>query len=403
MRTKLIHFLKDCVVQTSFVELNLIYKEEDSEFISYIEKKKLIENRRDIIFKNNEKYKLELSVSQLNRIGIYLSVLNFKEKNTLLDYKKDIFIIDEYCFLNKTKIGCYFEVFFNLSYALLLISSFNKKEMNVSKIGIVNDGKFLEIDLDINYDSLTSKEKNEYDVESFNYFIDEIINERKRYKDRFILYINELESFLKVIEVENRLLFLIQNFNAYIEKASLAYNIYLSDFSYNKLKIEIDSKALEFTQKLQTVINDAQNKLITIPSAFVLVLLNMDYNNPDSSKNWIITTSTFIFTFFIQIFVQNQKSSLKFIINNITSYKETFSESLEVISVKFKELDKEQKNQQKRIDLLQFLTWLVPILVVSIFMFINDIKTPWLLLVFYICLYGIIHVVSFYSNDDKVK
>lgn len=193
---------------------------------------------------------------------------------------------------------------------------------------------------------------------------------------------------------------MIKRFTNYYEKAILSYNFFLKDFSFNKLKLEIDTKALDFNQKLQGVINDSQGKLIAIPTAFVLVLTTFNFEKVDL-KNWAILTSTLIFTFFIQIFLQNQKSSLRFIKENIEYYKLTFNEDLIRISDSFSHLESEYKNQKRRIDLLQFLLWLVPVSTSSIFFYVYSYRNSWIITAIYITIYLIIYLVEYYTQPIK--
>ena len=63
------------------------------------------------------------------------------------------------------------------------------------------------------------------------------------------IYINELIDYLLPIEEKDRFSYLIKNFDEFIHRASASYNYYLRNFSYNKLKIELDTKALDFLSK----------------------------------------------------------------------------------------------------------------------------------------------------------
>jgi hypothetical protein len=112
--------------------------------------------------------------------------------------------------------------------------------------------------------------------------------------------LNELVEFLDGLEDEVKFSYLIRNFELYFDKSIATYNYYLRNFSYNKLKLEIDSKAIEFNQKLQAVINDSQTKLIAIPTAFVLVLSSLDYEKINSHKNIIASLGLFIFSILLQ-------------------------------------------------------------------------------------------------------
>ena len=139
------------------------------------------------------------------------------------------------------------------------------------------------------------------------------------------MFLNQFITFLKTVDENERFSYFIFNIVNYHEKSISSYQYYLRDFSYNKLKVELDSKALEFAQKIQTVINDSQTKLIAIPTVFDLVIATFDFDKILSSKNVGAIISLFIFSILLQLFLDNQRSALKFIKQNIDSYKDTFN------------------------------------------------------------------------------
>ena len=180
--------------------------------------------------------------------------------------------------------------------------------------------------------------------------------------EKKFLFINELIDYLSAVTETVRFDTLIRNISDFTDKCNNAYQYYLRDFSYNKLKIELDSKALEFTQKIQGVINDSQTKLVTIPTAFVLVFAAFYYADLTSVKNIISIISLFIFSVLIQVFLYNQYSSLNFTAANVAAYKETFTQSsIDKFTEKFSLVDNELKKQRGRLCLITWLLWAIPI------------------------------------------
>ncbi|WDF54343.1 hypothetical protein [Mucilaginibacter sp. KACC 22063] len=190
--------------------------------------------------------------------------------------------------------------------------------------------------------------------------------------EKKLLFINELISYLTPMSESVRFDTLLRTISDFTDKCHDAYQYYLRDFSYNKLKIELDSKALEFTQKIQGVINDSQTKLVTIPTAFVLVFAAFDFKDLNSVKNFIAIISLFIFALLIQIFLNNQYSSLNFTAANIDSYKETFSKSnILKFAEKFTLVDNELQKQKSRLCLITWLLWLIPSSLLLLWIFLS--------------------------------
>lgn len=197
--------------------------------------------------------------------------------------------------------------------------------------------------------------------------------------EKKILYINELTLFLENTDANLRFRFLIKNLNLFYSKCLNSFEYYLRNFTYNKFKIELDSSVLNYTQKIRTVINEAQNKLIAIPAAFVLACATIDFSNVLTIKNLIALCSLFIFSLLIEIFIRNQLSSLDMIETDIGGYKNTFNSRINLnseVTLSFNKIDAELKIQRNRIQIIRFITWAIPIFltILCLILFITNHK-----------------------------
>src|SRR5690606_22982018 len=109
---------------------------------------------------------------------------------------------------------------------------------------------------------------------------------------------------------KNRFSYLIKNFKRFYEKCEVSYSYYLTNFSYNKLKIEVDNAVLDFSKNIRSVINDSQTKLIAIPAAFLFLCIEIDWQNSWGLKSFIIVIASLLFSYLIDIFILNQTASL---------------------------------------------------------------------------------------------
>lgn len=368
---------------------------EDVKFITTIEEEGYIENDIDDELLVGTNIVLEFSISRLSKLGFFLSRETFLNKNKYqcLNANSYIFELKKYLDDKTISFSILYDLFLKIINALKTISKHEITTADVQNLIIVKEEKSLYIP--IMYDVKTFENSNKLDCSDVSDFI-EVVNDLK-FTDKKNIYINSLIEFLSGVKEEERFGYLTSHFKEYIEQVHVVFNTYLKDYSYNKIKLEVDSKILEFNQKLQGVINDAQGKLVAIPSAFVLVLIGIEYEKPNDVKNLIILVSTIVFAFFIQIFIENQKSVLKFIGVNIKSYKESFPEQLSKFKYRFNELDNEHKKQCIRIDRLQFLTWLIPFSVISVYLYLINFMVDWLVTALYVSLYIIIHHVRFYT------
>jgi hypothetical protein len=207
-----------------------------------------------------------------------------------------------------------------------------------------------------------------------------ILDVKNTDKKQQLIFINQLIESLNPKKENNRFKFLLSNISNFFEKANNAYQYYIRDFSYNKLKTELNNTALEYSKKIQSVINEAQTKLITIPTAAVLAVINMKFSDIFYIGNIGIISSLFIFAVLIELFIKNQKSTLVFIKHNIDIYKESFKKVDEkILKESFEIVDKELKKQKTGIVVIRIVTWIIPIslLVALIISYLSQNPTIW--------------------------
>jgi hypothetical protein len=340
---------------------------QDVECLNYLETNNVLESPLHTTSLNST-IDLELSLAYLNSLGFYETDKSFILKNKYIEPTIEYYLLDLDAYKGNSCV--FFDKYKSILNLINAIESFAKHTYN--ELDIKNSIVFAEdrsLFLPFKYTLSTfdfispSSLKN---VAQSIYFFKEDASEKK------LIFINELIEFLHSERDDDRFIFLLTNFNTYHERGLNAYQFYLRDFSYNKLKIELDSKALDYTQKIQGVINDSQSKLIAIPTAFVLVFAAFDFNNVKEPKNLIAIISLFIFAVIIQLFLNNQLSVLKFITENITSYKASFRENnIEKISSKFTLVGNELSKQKKRLCLVQCILWLIPLSLLSIWFYLR--------------------------------
>lgn len=301
---------------------------------------------------------LELSIARLNGIGYYQTLETLILRNKYA-YPANLFYVSE---VGKFSDDSDIQVYHNLKSVIELmdaikaVAKHSYTDVDTDYAIIFRDDKALSLQL--MYKSHHLRNMTSEDTEQIK-SITEVFSESNT--ERRLLYINELIDFLLPIFENIRFGSLLEMISEFNDKCNNAYQYYLRDFSYNKLKIELDSKALEFTQKIQAVINDSQNKLVTIPTAFVLVFAAFNFKEPGDIKNIASIISLFIFAILIQIFLNNQFSSLAFTETNIATYRATFSQNnMEKFGQRFNQVSSELDKQKKRLRLVTWILWLIP-------------------------------------------
>ncbi|AMR29960.1 hypothetical protein A0256_00275 [Mucilaginibacter sp. PAMC 26640] len=353
----------------------LLIDDEAKRCIEFLEEQAIIENT-NYESKLGQTISLELSLPKLNAVGYYHQKADLIRKHKYT-YPPDLFYIGELNQFSDAASVPFYTGFALIQHFISTIKSIAKHsymDVGTEYTLITNDDKAVLLPLNYGVYQIDGLSSQNIDHIRLVIAVFEDSNTEKKF-----LFINELIDYLSAVTETVRFDTLIRNVSDFTDKCNNAYQYYLRDFSYNKLKIELDSKALEFTQKIQGVINDSQTKLVTIPTAFVLVFAAFDYADLTSVKNVISIISLFIFAVLIQVFLNNQYSSLNFTAANVAAYKETFSQSnIDKFTEKFSLVDNELEKQRGRLCLITWLLWAIPIglLLTWIVLLINHHPTP---------------------------
>jgi hypothetical protein len=311
---------------------------------------------------------IDLSLLYLISIGYYDQFDLFIKRNKYTFPNNDYYIRDINYFNNDANISI--ESYSNV---VLLINtlkkiskhSYTEADIDFSLLYVENNALLLPFI----YDTSDIHQISETSVLKLVGMVDAFDNDNS--KETWI-YINELIDFLTGQPENTRFKYLLHHICEFADRATNAYQYYIRNFSYNKLKTELDSAALDYARKVQSVINDAQTKLIAIPTAFVLAVANINFEKIIDNKNIGIISSLYIFSWLIDLFIKNQKSALKFIQSNVSQYKSSFSpQQNDTISSSFTIVDYEIKKQKNRLNAVLLITWGLPIILTIALAIIN--------------------------------
>ena len=302
---------------------------------------------------------LELSISELYKMGFYDTYENFILKNKY-EFSQNAFYILEDKIYSKDKNNIFIrkmEIFYYFINSIKGIAKHTFGDFDILNAVISNEKQSVVISFEYSYKDIQNL--NDEQLKK----IDEISNTiNGNNLEKRNLYINEFIDFLQNKQSDNFKI-VLENISELQENCCNAYQSYISNFSSNKLKFEINTKIIDYTTKLQNIINDAQTRLITIPRAFVLAGLALDFNQWNlmlSLKNVITIASLFIFCILIQLFLSNQKAILRIIDDDIKDFKTSFKISNSIIE-KFNCVDETLKKQRIRLRIITILLWLIPI------------------------------------------
>lgn len=191
-------------------------------------------------------------------------------------------------------------------------------------------------------------------------------------EERKIIFCNELISFASSFEADKCFINISKRFDDLFYNYKKSYSFYLEKYSYNKVKAELDNDIISYGTRIQSVINDIQTKLISIPIAFLLISAQFDLSGVKMMNNLLLIISSIIFSCLLEILLQNQFFTLKFVYQDVKMYKLRIDENKkkainEDLDGLFNKIYRSYRKQNKLLHLIRFLIWTIPILTMVLF------------------------------------
>ncbi|HWX66558.1 MAG TPA: hypothetical protein VNZ27_09060 [Rhodanobacter sp.] len=88
------------------------------------------------------------------------------------------------------------------------------------------------------------------------------------------------------------------------------YMLYVSEFSFVKIKEDVEKDKVEFIAKLNKVFADIQSQLLAIPAALILIGSQMERQGHWGIKNILIVLGAFVFAVLMDLLIRNQRHTL---------------------------------------------------------------------------------------------
>lgn len=373
--------LKDkCDVNDSIVVLNT---QDNDQVRSYLN-----ENEVKYELTNNE---IEIQINSLrNKIGFYTSVNDFIDINKY-ELKQTVYYIKDIDYRSNEINGFNNQISLLHSFiqSLINISTHCWKDDDGYKLILYRSKKSILLDFNYSYDLIKKLGNKQLEIiKDFAIQLDDANDDKKG------LFINEIIDYVTYNNIDN-----LEGFVSKIELCDKSckdsYELYQLNYCVNSLKLELDTKVLDYTTKIQQVISEAQSKLIAIPAAFIFAGINIDYGKGiHDTNNIVISLCLFIFAILIQLFVKNQKSILSIIEKDSKDYIDTFKSKIDITD-KLNIVNRELKNQKRRICFIEIILWTIPIFLL-LFLFLKRCEMVDVIIVFGIS------IIAFICRETKL-
>jgi hypothetical protein len=152
---------------------------------------------------------------------------------------------------------------------------------------------------------------------------------------------------------------LLCRYNDFIDKVNSSYQLYVSEFSFQKVKAEIEKEKLDAIVKLNKVFSDIQNQLLAVPAALLLVGSQLERTNHWSGKNLTIWLGSLIFAILMALLVRNQRHTLCAVKQEIDQQwiqiKGKYSSIADLFEDSYNQIEKRYKHQQMLIKIISLM------------------------------------------------
>jgi hypothetical protein len=142
---------------------------------------------------------------------------------------------------------------------------------------------------------------------------------------------------------------ILPKFENLVEEVRSNYSMYAAEFSFEKIKAEVEKDNLDSTLKLNKTLSEIQNQLLAMPVALVLVGGQMTPDTSLSIKNVVIWLGACVFGGLMLLLIRNQRHAIEAITEEIRLRKIKVDAQPDGMAGKFKsgfeELQKRAKTQ----------------------------------------------------------
>lgn len=131
---------------------------------------------------------------------------------------------------------------------------------------------------------------------------------------------------------------LLANLPELVEKASHGYRVFISEFSYDKIRDSLEAAKIEYAAKIHKAFTDIQAQILSIPVATVVVATQMKKATDFGSEFWVNTAvlvGCWVFVLLVGFLVRNQMHTLSVLDDEIKRQKKQTEKNYKDIADQF--------------------------------------------------------------------
>ncbi|MBF0402260.1 MAG: hypothetical protein HQL90_16025 [Magnetococcales bacterium] len=182
-----------------------------------------------------------------------------------------------------------------------------------------------------------------------------------------------LAERLRNDQPDARFVRLLERLDEIRERLNVEYQTFIREFSFDKIREEVEDRKLEYMVKLNNAISDIQNKFLAVPIALLLASGQMENVHGWSIKNSLVLFGAVAFTIILQLLLRNQRHTLDAVKSEIDGKAERLKEKhqflFEKIETAFSALDKRYTNSLTLLRFMSTAIWVGLVISIGVFSF----------------------------------
>jgi len=191
-----------------------------------------------------------------------------------------------------------------------------------------------------------------------------------------------LNELLKDTAEDVRFTKLLSDFTLFTQRYKDSYDLYIAEFSFEKVLDEVKAHKLDYTIKLNKVFSDIQNQLLAIPAALILVGSKLTPKGFVEWQNSLTMLGCVIFVALMDLLVRNQYNTLTAILDEIHKQTDLLISKHAALLSKFKDpyedLEKRHAHQRWLIRIVDGLVAAMFLCCVAIYYWYSTSEYHWL-------------------------
>lgn len=248
-----------------------------------------------------------------------------------------------------------------LTFISLLKESAAYLDSDREEVVFIHEGKFA---LPLNYevsDLLTS------DLSEMKK-IEEAFTSDTHREQKLVILADAAISIVKSTPPMERFKYLLSHISELQKKFSDGYKLFVSNFSYDKVRSDLEAAKIEYTGKIHKIFSDIQNQVVGIPVATVIIATQMKDAGAEkatSYETWVnsaVLLGCWIFVILVSFLICNQRHTLEVLDSEITRQKELIKKNYQAIAPNFNDIF---QALDKRLRLQRYILWAISFVLMS--------------------------------------